>query len=308
MYKSNNEHNINNSVEASGKAKNELSRNCFLQNAFLFLDNAERIMSDPRMSMARVSVSNGLAYMGPFPSASLGIYLDWWLNSGLEDIVHDKDGRRALTWHISGSPLTGMNSCSCVYPDGTTAVVHHSCFAKIRKTFSEAIIRRHAETPSADIFTIEEVAEILKTNATTENEILRARLAVQQRMNTRLYFNLNQALAKYQDAVTRYESICIKCHKEELSAFHKELLCLTTETERELQAISTEVSVSRNDYREGSKSKEEHDALMLELNKRRSGLTRQLEEFKDAGIARLTANGDLTKEIIESYLQNQNRS
>ena len=41
-----------------GKVKSVLDaeylhgRNCFLDNAFLFLDNAERILGDPRMAMA----------------------------------------------------------------------------------------------------------------------------------------------------------------------------------------------------------------------------------------------------------------
>ena len=117
MNTSNNNHSFMNNVygneEAIVNAEYRHSRDCFLQNAFLFLDNAERILGDPRMAMARVSVSNGLAYMGAFPTANLGTYLDWWLNSGLEEILHDNEGRKALTWSVSGSPLSGMNSCSC---------------------------------------------------------------------------------------------------------------------------------------------------------------------------------------------------
>ena len=44
--------------DIQGKVKSVLDaeylhgRNCFLDNAFLFLDNAERILGDPRMAMA----------------------------------------------------------------------------------------------------------------------------------------------------------------------------------------------------------------------------------------------------------------
>lgn len=281
------------------------SKECFLQNAFLFLDNAERILGDPRMSTAMVSVSNGLMYSGAFPTATLGTYLDWWMNSGLEEIRFDKEGRKALTWHIAGSPLSGMNSCSCVYPDGTTAVICHNSFCTVWRTFTDAIKRNRKEEGTAEAFSIEEVAEILKTNATTEEEILLARLKVQQSANSRLRFNLNLIFGKYQDARNRYESICLKHYEDELSAFRSDLLRLTSETGKALQDIAVEVAASRKKYREGTKSKEDHTKLMAELNKRRSETERQLAKFKADGIARLTSNGELTKELIESYINNK---
>lgn len=293
---------VHGNEEAIVNAEYVHSRDCFLQNAFLFLDNAERILGDSRMAMARVSVSNGLAYMGAFPTASIGTYLEWWLHSGLEEILHDKEGRKALTWTVSGSPLSGMNSCSCVYPDGSIATISHSSFGKIWKSFLDANKRCHPEDETVEPFSIEEVVEILKTNATTEEEILRARLAVQQNVSSRLRFNLNQTFGRYTDVCNRYESMCLKYHKDELDAFRADLLRMTTETEKALQAVAVEVSASRKEYREGVKSKDEHTKLMGELNKRRSEIEQQLKKFKADGIARLTAGGELTKELIESYL------
>lgn len=196
MHTSNNNHSFMNDIhgneEAIVNAEYRHSRDCFLQNAFLFLDNSERIFGNQRMAMARVSVSNGLAYMGAFPTANLGTYLDWWKNSGLEEILHDKERRKALTWAVNGSPLSSMNSCSCVYPDGSIATISHGSFGKIWKSFMDSNKRCSPDGESVEPFTIEKVVEILKTNATTEEEILRARLAVQQRSSSRLRFNLNQ--------------------------------------------------------------------------------------------------------------------
>ena len=196
MNTSNNNHSFMNDVhgneDAIVNAEYKHSRDCFLRNAFLFLDNAERIIGDPRMSLARVPVSNGLAYTGAFPIACIGAYLDWWLHSGIEEILHDKEGRNALTWVVSGSPLSGMNSCSCVYPDGSIATISHGSFGKIWKSFLDAIKRCCPEKETVEPFSIEEVVEILKTNAATEEDILRARLAVQQSVSSRLRFNLNQ--------------------------------------------------------------------------------------------------------------------
>ena len=56
MNNSFNYHSFMNDIH--GKVKSVLDaeylhdRNCFLDNAFLFLDNAERILGDPRMAMA----------------------------------------------------------------------------------------------------------------------------------------------------------------------------------------------------------------------------------------------------------------
>ena len=283
------------------------SRNCFLKNAFLFLDNAERILGDSRMSQARVPVSNGLAYMGPFPAANLGVYVDWWQNSGLKEILHDREGRRALTWHIAGSPLSGMNSCSCVYPDGTTANLSHSSFGRMWKTFHEAIKRHRTEGLTTDIYAIEEVAEILKTDATTEADILRARLTVQQKANARLRFNLNQTFAKYQDTSHRYENICLKYHKDELFTFRRDLRRYTIEIGQELQTVAVKINMLRQELRNGKHSKEEHKMRMRELNQLRSNLEQQLAKFKDEGFARLSADGELSKEIIESYLRKNER-
>lgn len=296
---------VNGNEEAIVNAEYRYSRDCFLRNAFLFLDNAERILSDPRMAQARVSVSNGLAYMGAFPTANLGTYLDWWLHSGLEEILHDKEGRKALTWSVSGSPLSGMNSCSCVYPDGSIATICHGSFRKIWKSFLDASKRCRPEGEAVEPFSIEEVVEILKTNATTEEDILRARLAVQQSVSSRLRFNLYQIFGKYMDVLNRYESMCLKYHEEELAAFRTGLLRITAETGKALQAVAVEVTASRKEYREGIKSKDDHMKLMDELNKRRSEIEHQLKTFKADGIARLTADGELTKELIESYLSSK---
>lgn len=278
------------------------SRDCFLQNAFFFLENAERILSDTRMSNARVFVSNGLAYMGAFPTANLGTYIDWWKNSGLEEILHDEEGRKALTWSVSGSPLSGMNSCMCVYPDGTTAKVSHGSFCRKWKTFSEAVKRHRSDEDIVDSFTIEEVAEILERDAVTEEQILRVRLTVQQGANLRLRHYLNRLFANYQDIMFRYDSITLKYHEEELSSFRKEYIRKTSETAKELQAIGEIVCASRKAFREGDKSKEEHNRFMREMNQRRDEIKNQLKEYKAENIARLTANDELSKEQIENYL------
>jgi len=90
----------------------------FAKHAFFFLEKADEIFSDSRMFLAPVPVTNGLAYTGTFEQATLGIYIEWWLNCK-EDVRHDSDGNDALTFKISGSPLSGANACLCVSRDAS---------------------------------------------------------------------------------------------------------------------------------------------------------------------------------------------
>ena len=50
----------------------------FLNNAFLFLKNKDRIMSDSRMFLCPVPIQNELAYTGTsgFHHPALGVYLE----------------------------------------------------------------------------------------------------------------------------------------------------------------------------------------------------------------------------------------
>lgn len=106
----------------------------FVKHAFLFYRNAHRIMSDSRMFLARVPIINGLAYSGTagFETPTLGVYIEWWIH-GKGTITSDGKGHEALTFHFGGSPLSGNNICSCVYPDQHTATITHYPFRPVWK-------------------------------------------------------------------------------------------------------------------------------------------------------------------------------
>lgn len=83
------------------------------------------------------------------------------------------------------------------HQDGSIATISHGSFGKIWKSFLDANKRCRPESETVEPFSIEEVVEILKTNAITEEDILRARLAVQESVSSRLRFNLNQIFGRY---------------------------------------------------------------------------------------------------------------
>ena len=88
----------------------------FCNHIQLFLDNADRILSDSRMFLAPVKILNGIGYIGSsgFKNATLGVYIEFWLRR--YEASHDVDGNPI--WYIGGSPLSGKNLCEAVTPEG----------------------------------------------------------------------------------------------------------------------------------------------------------------------------------------------
>lgn len=138
-------------------------RDIFLLNAFFFYHNADSILADSRMFLAPVPITGSLAYIGSSAMSrpTLGTYLEWW-GACPRDLTHDLKGREALTYHIAGSPLTGRNHCSCVYPDGRTRVISFpSPFSDIYQTFI-TINRRYTEASRCyDHYNLQQVIDIL---------------------------------------------------------------------------------------------------------------------------------------------------
>ena len=115
----------------------ELER-LFLSNAFVLLDNRERILSDSRMFLCPLPIRNGLAYTGTsgFHHPTLGIYIEFWLHCPAATVMKD-NGEKWLLWHIAGSPLSGSNRCSLVNSQGEWKCEQVSSFSGIWRPFLE---------------------------------------------------------------------------------------------------------------------------------------------------------------------------
>ena len=120
-------------------------------------------MSDSRMFLAPVPIVNGIAYSGTagFTNPTLGVFVEWWLNCET-DVTHDNSGKEALCYAIAGSPLTGINGCGCVYPDGTTERIVYGKFSNVWRTFVQ-INQRYTEVKQiAEAYSLQEVYDKLK--------------------------------------------------------------------------------------------------------------------------------------------------
>ena len=134
----------------------------FLDHAFYFYENADRILRDSRMFLSPVPTCCGLAYTGTsgFKNPTLGIYIEWWTNVN-GPATKDMEENDALTYHIAGSPLSGMNTCRCVYPDGITKSISHHPFSRIWRSFIDINTRYTEAKQRYEAYTLQEVWELL---------------------------------------------------------------------------------------------------------------------------------------------------
>lgn len=133
----------------------------FLNNAWFLLENADKIMSDSRMFLCPISVSNNLAYiyLKELSQPSLGAYIEWWRT--YNELATDKDGN--LIWFISGSPLSGSHACMVVDRAGKTfRLSTHFSFSDIWRSLLEVSKRYYQPTQQCEVYTIEKVLIILK--------------------------------------------------------------------------------------------------------------------------------------------------
>lgn len=140
----------------------------FTDNVFLILANRKRILCDSRMLLTQVPVRNGLAYSGEFQVATLGVYLEWWINAPYS-VLFDEDDTMSLIWFLSGSPLSGCNHCANVYEDGRTEDAGITFFHKLWPKFTDILADYHEPKKRFEAYSLPEVIDILKRETKAED-------------------------------------------------------------------------------------------------------------------------------------------
>ena len=181
----------------------ELGLPLFAENAFLFFENRERILSDSRMFLAPVHIQSGLAYVGTggFNGPTLGVYIEWWLNC--RQSISTNGSTNWLTIRLAGSPLSGANKCTTVDDQGATDNIFLSSFSamwhsfiQINKRYTTAKIRYQA-------YSLAEVIDILKKEGRVIN----------YKWNHDSYFLKNSILNLKEEIV--YKNSCTREYAEE---------------------------------------------------------------------------------------------
>lgn len=204
------------------------------ENAFLFLANADKILSDSRLFLAPIGVVNGMAYTGTsgFSKPTLGIYIEWWLYH--KEGSFDKDGNPI--WFISGSPLSGASACSSVDRKGK---LHHRVYSPEGfrgswTTFTDVNNRYNEAKTKYMAYTLEEAIDILK-GQTDATQVFKTHLRIEKVRYDNLILSLKEQLShtKQQSAeyLAKIQQLIFNVHKEEAEAYYNKCQHLNSTAE-----------------------------------------------------------------------------
>ncbi len=287
--------------------KDEL-KDFFYKNAFLFFRNAHRILNDSRMFLAPVPVQSGLAYTGNsglhYPT--LGIYIEWWLNCE-ENITKDKNGRDALTCRIAGSPLSGSNHCTCVYPDGKTGDISHYPFINVWSSFMKINKRYTKAKQMYEAYTLHEVAELLLDAGQSRESELETQLDIAEGNTNklrRLYSRLKERFNKLQ---CQYNDLGILYYKEELEEFRVEYRKRKHDGEMEIKSLAFAQAEFRSQMKQGLINNVEYQHAITPLTRRRKAIEHELITFRAEKSLALVKKGHITYSQIDNYINQDDK-
>ena len=192
-------------------AQRQYDHHLFTENAWFFLDNAEKIFSDSRMFFAPVKVQNALAYTGTsgFHNPTLGIYLEWWLNFSHASI----DAKGNLVWYISGSPLSGANCCSSVTPEGEQVKIsQRTKFLDIWQSFQKVNNRYNEAKQRCEAYSLEEVLIKLRGDGYK----LRMEALKHEMIEKVMRWNYEELSKLYDNLLKQFHSFKNNCKKREM--------------------------------------------------------------------------------------------
>lgn len=266
----------------------------FTDNAFLILANRERILNDSRMLLTPVTVKNGLAYTGAFSTATLGVYIEWWMNAPYSVLFDEKDDTMSLIWYLSGSPLSGGNLCSQVNEDGKTETVRVSFFKKLWPKFTDILADYHDAKRLYQSYTLPEVIDILRRETTEK-------IYTENIKEFHYQAKVNLLNAQLRDWEVNYESLREKCDKyekewhfalyqlkkEEIVAFHKEYYYRKETLQSRKEELAKENQDLKRKLRHRELTNKEYQPLLSANKKEIKQLKWELDEYANESISTL---------------------
>ena len=132
----------------------------FRQSLSLLWRHRERILSDSRMFLTPIAELNGLAYLGAFPQATLGAYIELWTLCDAA-LITDERGVLHFVTRVAGSPLSGGNRCTLVSEEGEVSTRSVRDFSPLWRPFRGLIRRYRKPQATAQHYTLTEVLSLL---------------------------------------------------------------------------------------------------------------------------------------------------
>lgn len=273
----------------------------FLNNAFLLYRNAHRILSDNRMSLAKVPIIYEKSKKGTI-YVTLGALVEWWLNCE-EDVTKDKDGHDALTYHLVGNALTGTNQCYCVYPDGQAEKIVLNNFGTAWSSFMNTC-KKYSETQEGiDVLTLEEVVNALANAEMSIEAKLSIQLIKEERQRVVLEKKYNKLNSQHITLEDQYYHLAIEHHRVKLEVFRKEHILRKDKTDKAIRQLEEKRAEYRTQMKQGLITNVEYQRLFMDLEKQKKTINSEFIRFKYDAIQDLEDSGFITSLMIERFLQ-----
>lgn len=287
-----------------------LERKVFTDHAWLFWDNIDRIFSDSRMFFAPVPVSHSLAYTGAsgFGAATLGTYLEWWLY-GPSTLHFDDDGRRALTFQIAGSPLSGRNGCSCVHEDGTVTTVHHGEFSSVWGTLHQLCGRYQPTASRCECYTLQQVIDNLTQSPSDECTLLRGELMHRDAVIRHLRLAINKKNTQLTQLSDALDQAQMDLHRPALQTFTDDCRARRQRMEDAVAALNAERAALRARLRSGELDNRSYERLVIPINRQKNDVRQHFDEWCQDQKQTLCQKGirpSLIDSLIETSCENEN--
>lgn len=295
-----------NSQCATDNAENEILKQFFLLNAFDFLNNAKRILSDSRMFLAPVPVVSGLAHTGTngFRRPTLGVYIEWWLNNSYT-LHKDENGNESLFYQLSGSPLSGSNCCGSVTSEGYSIPVKVNCFKELWSSFMEINTRYDEAKFLYESYTLYEVVEKLWPDNKQKTRTM-AELMVEKTKNARLSLEFDKLKSEKEAIIknyhTNYSRLYITTHLDQLKVLRKKYCAKKEETKAIIGKIKEKVSELSKQKENGTLCLDEYKQQKGELTQERKTAEAELLKLENEILETTLITNDIEKDIVKEYL------
>ena len=112
------------------------------------------------MAYAPIDMENVLAYASPLATATVGVYLEWWMKCA--GTLHTNErGVPTLMVRFCGSPLSGQNICTMVTWDGAIELWHSDLFHHLWHQFLGINKRYKQKKSNVEPYALEKVIDLI---------------------------------------------------------------------------------------------------------------------------------------------------
>ena len=284
------------------KVRKEEDKERFIKNAFFFLANRERILTDSRMFLCPVPITSGMSISGTsgFENPTLGIYLQWW-ETCAGAMFTDKKGRRGLLYKLSGSSLSGHNIADVVHEDGTTKNVELHPFKDYRDSFIHINNTYKSAKQKYQAYSLRQVLDILDHEEEGDHDYAHA---INEQFQSQEINVLNERVHHLNTRIEMLEHSLSNARQElreeKLLHFYDRYKDLEMHIFSKVEQLLQQKRDLKMALRRGDYTNQVYERMVNDITKRINEADEELQQFKSQEIKRVFPNENLLFCQIES--------